>query len=109
MYLKFDDKIKVSVAQLKTIAAILGIDDVNDLKWFYNVHYETCKYEIECVIDNAMDQESARKFKADNEDTIERWTDDLYYRADYQWDCLYEKAEEIVDLELDEIDLEDID
>lgn len=102
MYLKFD-KDKITGAQLKAIAAILELDNVEDLEWFYNVHYEACRFEIECVIENAMDYESVEKFKKENKDIIIEWTDMLYYSSDYQWDRLYEKAEDIVDLELDDI------
>lgn len=102
MYLKFD-KDKITDAQLKAIAAILELDNVEDLEWFYNVHYEACRFEIECVIENAMDCESVEKFKKENKNIIIEWTDMLYYSSDYQWDRLYEKAEDIVDLELDDI------
>ena len=107
MYLKFN-KDEITGAQLKAIAAILELDNVEDLEWFYNVHYEACRFEIECVIENSMDYKSVEKFKKENEDTIIRWTDMLYYSSDYQWDRLYEKAEDIVDLELDDIDIEEI-
>ena len=98
MYLKFDDKIEVTVAQLKAIAAILGLDDVEDLKWFYNIHYETCKYEIECACENNMDAEELEQFKQseDYEDIIYSLTDILYDNSEYQWDSLYEKADAIV-------------
>ena len=107
MYLKFN-KDEITGAQLKAIAAILELDNVEDLEWFYNIYYEVCRSEIECVIDSAMDYKSAEKFKKENEDTIIRWTDMLYYSYDNQWDDLYEKAENIVDLELDDIDIEEI-
>ena len=106
MYLKFD-KESITGSQLKAIAAILELDE-KDIEWSYNVHYEACKYEVECVIENAMDYESAKKFKIDNEDTVTRWADDLYYTSDHLWDELYERAENIVDLELDDIDIEEI-
>lgn len=102
MYLKFN-KDEITGAQLKAIAAILELDNVKDLEWFYNIHYEACRFEIECVIENTIDNtKSAEKFKKENEDDIIEWTDELYYSSDYQWDRLYEKAEDIVDLELDD-------
>lgn len=103
MYIKVDDHITPD--QLVAIAKVLN---TNGVECINNIHYEVCKYEVECVIDNAMDQESAEKFKAENAETVERWTDELYYKADYQWECLYEKAEYVVDLELDEIDIEEL-
>ena len=100
MYLKFN-KDKVTVAQLKAIAAILGLKDVEDLEWFYNIHYEACRYEIECVIENNIELSKLVEIKQreDYEELINNYADDLYYRADYQWDELYNKAEEIVDID----------
>ena len=51
MYLKFN-KEHITGAQLKAIAAILELDNVEDLEWFYNVHYEVCRTEIEFAIEN---------------------------------------------------------
>ncbi len=104
MYIKIDED-KITNEQLAAITEILELPIVDMI---YNIHYEACRFEIECVIENAMDYESAEKFKKENEDTIIRWTDMLYYSSDYQWDRLYEKAEDIVDLELDDIDIEEI-
>lgn len=104
MYIKIDEN-KITNEQLAAIAEVLGSPRVDVV---YNVHYEACRFEIECVIENAMDYKSAEKFKKENEDAIIRWTDMLYYSSDYQWDRLYEKAEDIVDLELDDIDIEEI-
>ena len=52
MYLKFN-KEHITGAQLKAIAAILDIP-VEDLEWFYNVHYEVCKVEVECATENEL-------------------------------------------------------
>lgn len=104
MYIKID-KDKITNEQLAAIAEVLGSPRVDVV---YNVHYEACRYEIECVIDNAMDYKSAEKFKKENEGTIIIWTGMLYYSSDYQWERLYEKAEDIVDLKLDDIDTEEI-
>lgn len=104
MYIKINED-KITNEQLAAIAEVLGTPRLDVV---FNVHYEVCKYEVECVIENAMDYESAEKFKAENEDTITRWTDMLYYTSDHLYDCLYEKAEDIVDLELDDIDIEEI-
>jgi hypothetical protein len=101
MYIKVDES-KISNEQLVAISEILGIPRLNVV---FNIHYEACKKEIECVIENSMDYESAEKFKKENEDVVIRWTDMLYHSSDYQWDRLYEKAEDIVDLELDDIDI----
>lgn len=100
MYIKINQDITPD--QLVAIAKIL---DTDGLECINNIHYELCEYEIECVIDNAMDQESAEKFKSENKDTIEKWANFLYDNSNYQWCCLYEKAEEIVDLELDDFEL----
>ena len=100
MYLKFN-KDEVTVAQLKAIAAILGLDNVEDLEWFYNVHYETCRYEIECVIENSVTLSELVKIKQreDYEELINNYADDLYYEASFQWEQLYDKATEIVNID----------
>ena len=100
MYLKFN-KDEITGAQLKAIAAILELDNVEDLEWFYNVHYEACKYEVECVIENNVELSElvAIKQRDDYEEIINEFANNLYYAADWQWDQLYEKAECIVDID----------
>ena len=98
MYIKIDEN-KISTTQLIELKKLLK---VSELERIHNIHHEVCRYEIECVIDNAMDYNTAERFKEENEELIEEWIDELYHRANYQWDCLYEKAEEIVDLELED-------
>lgn len=102
MYLKLDAD--VTVAQLKAIATILGMDDVEDLKWFYNIHYEACKYEIECAYENNMETEELEQFKQseDYEETIEELAYALYDNSSFQWDELYEKADIIVNNRIEE-------
>lgn len=99
MYLKFN-KDEITGAQLKAIAAILELDNVEDLEWFYNVHYEVCRTEIECVIENELTIEEILKIRSnsDFDELVGEYADALYNRADHQWDCLYDKAEEIVDI-----------
>ena len=100
MYLKFD-KEEVTVAQLKAIAAILELENVEDLVWFYNPYYEACICEVECVLENTLTQKELEQFKADKdeyEEAIERWANMVYYSSDWQWDNLYEKAVNVVDM-----------
>ena len=99
MYLKFN-KEHITGAQLKAIAAILDIP-VEDLEWFYNVHYEVCKYEVECVIENNVDSSElvAIKQRDDYEEIINKFANNLYFAADWQLEQLYEKAECIVDID----------
>lgn len=96
MYIKFNDK-EVSVGQLKQIAEILNVP-FEELTWFYNIYYETCSYEIECYLENNMESKDFEDFKQseDYEKIMEHLIDELYYSTDYQWDCLYEKAGEII-------------
>ena len=100
MYLKFD-KNEVTVAQLKAIAAILGLDNVEDLIWFYNPYYEACVSEIECVIENSVELSELVEIKQreDYEEIVNKYADDLYYGASYQWEQLYDKATEIVNID----------
>ena len=51
MYIKVDES-KISNEQLVAISEILGIPRLHVV---LNVHYEVCKKEIECVIENSMD------------------------------------------------------
>ena len=97
MYLKFD-KDEITGAQLKAIAAILELDNVEDLEWFYNVHYEVCRTEIECAIENGLSMKEILEIRNNPrfDKLVEEYTCTLYNRADHQWDSLYDKAEEIV-------------
>lgn len=97
MYLKFN-KEHITGAQLKAIAAILELDNVEDLEWFYNVHYEVCRTEIECAIENNLSIEEILEARNNSrfDELVEEYTCDLYDRSHHQWDCLYDEAEEIV-------------
>ena len=96
MYLKFNND-KITNEQLMAIKEILGCE----VDWFYNIHYEVCKYEVECVIENNVELSElvAIKQRADYEEIINEFANNLYYAADWQWDQLYEKAECIVDID----------
>ena len=96
MYLKFD-KNKITDEQLIAIKEILGCE----VDWFYNIHHEVCKYEVECVIENNVELHElvAIKQRDDYEEIINEFANDLYYKADWQWDQLYEKAECVVDID----------
>ena len=96
MYLKFD-KNKITDEQLTAIKETLGCE----VDWFYNIHYEVCKYEVECVIENNVELHElvAIKQRDDYEEIINEFANDLYYKADWQWDQLYEKAECVVDID----------
>lgn len=93
MYLKFN-KDKITDEQLMAIKEILGCD----VNWFYNAHYETCKLEIECAIENNLSIEEILEIRNNPrfDELVEKYTDNLYNKTDHQWDCLYDKAEEIV-------------
>lgn len=93
MYLKFD-KDFLTDEQLNAIANILGCN----MECIYNVHYEACMYEIQCSMENMFETEELKKMQAQPEyyKKIHELARILYNRADYQWDCLYDKAEEIV-------------
>ena len=101
MYLKFN-KDEITGAQLKAIAAILELDNVEDLEWFYNVHYEVCKTEIECAIENELSIEEILKVRnnPDFDELVGEYATTLYdiAESDYQLDYLYEKAETIIDI-----------
>jgi len=94
MYIKFD-KDSLTDEQLYSIANILGCDSIECI---YNVHYETCLYEIQCSMENMFETEELKKMQAQPEyyEKINELANILYNRSDYQWDCLYDKAEEIV-------------
>ena len=96
MYLKFNND-KITDEQLMAIKEILGCE----VDWFYNIHYEVCKYEVECVIENNVELSElvAIKQRDDYEEIIKEFANNLYYAADWQWDQLYEKAECIVDID----------
>ena len=94
MYIKFD-KDSLTDEQLYSIANILECDAIECI---YNVHYEACMYEIQCSMENMFETEELKKLQAQSEyyEKINELANILYNRSDYQWDCLYEKAEEIV-------------
>lgn len=106
MYIKFD-KDYLTDEQLYSIANTLGCN----IECIYNVHYETCMYEIQCSMENMFKTEELKKMQAQPEyyEKINELANILYNRSDYQWDCLYDKAEEIVndymeDLAIDLLD-----
>lgn len=105
MYLKFD-KDSLTDEQLYSIANILGCDN---LECIYNIHYETCMYEIQCSMENMFETEELNKMQVHPEyyEKINELADILYNRSDYQWDCLYDKAEEIVNDYMEDL-LEDL-
>ncbi len=92
MYLRVNDDI--TDEQLKAIAEVLGIEEV---EFFYNVHYETCRDNIRCAIENLMDIRAFNEYKQTEEYrfVIEDLAGTVYYNSDFQWDGLYEKAEAI--------------
>jgi hypothetical protein len=94
MYLKFD-KDFLTDEQLYAIANIL---ECNGIECIYNVHYEACMYEIQCSMENMFETEELKKIQEQPEyyEKINELTNILYNRADHQWNCLYDKAEEIV-------------
>ena len=93
MYLRVNDN--VTDEQLKAIAEVLGMEEV---EFFYNVHYETCVYNVQCAIENSMDTKAFNEYKQTEEYkfVIEDLAGVVYYNSDYQWDALYEKAEAVV-------------
>ena len=93
MYLKVSDN--VTDEQLEAIAKILQVPEV---EYFYNVHYEACKFEIECAMENMFRIEDFKKLQAQPEyyEKINELSNIFYDKSFYQWDCLYENAEEIV-------------
>ena len=99
MYLKFN-KEHITGAQLKAIAAILELDNVEDLEWFYNVHYEVCRTEIEYAIENELSIAEILKVRSNPafDKLVEEYTDILYDMSDHQLEYLYGKAEIIVDI-----------
>lgn len=99
MYLKFN-KEHITGAQLKAIAAILDIP-VEDLEWFYNVHYEVCKVEVECAIENELTIEEILEVRnhPEFESLIDEFTDELYYRTNVILDELYENAANVVNID----------
>lgn len=100
MYIKFN-KDDITNEQLKAIAAILELNSVDDLDWFYNPRFEACIDEIECVIDNNLSVEELKKLKEQSDyiELIKEYASDLYDISDNCWDELYNKAEEIIDLD----------
>ena len=106
MYIKIDQNITPD--QLVAIAKIL---DTDGLECINNIHYETCMYEIQCCMENMFETEELKKMQAQPEyyEKINDLASILYNRSDYQWDCLYDKAEEVVndymeDLAIDLLD-----
>lgn len=99
MYLKFN-KEHITGAQLKAIAAILDIP-VEDLEWFYNVHYEVCKVEVEYAIENELTIEEILEARnhLEFEGLIDKFTDELYYRTNVILDELYENAANVVNID----------
>lgn len=99
MYLKFN-KEHITGAQLKAIAAILELDNVEDLEWFYNVHYEVCRTEIEFAIENELTIEEILKVRnhLEFESLVDKFTDELYDRTSTILDELYENAANIVNI-----------
>ena len=98
MYLKFN-KDEITGAQLKAIAAILELDNVEDLEWFYNVHYEVCRTEIEYAIENELTIEEILKVRnhPEFEGLVDKFADELYDRTIL--DELYENAVNIVNID----------
>lgn len=96
MYIKFN-KDEITDEQLTAIKEILECE----VDLFYNIHHEVCKYEVECVIENSVElpELEAIKQREDYEEIINEFANNLYYKADYQWDQLYEKAEYVVDID----------
>ena len=99
MYLKFN-KEHITGAQLKAIAAILELDNVEDLEWFYNVHYEVCRTEIEFAIENELTIEEILKVRnhPEFEGLVDEFTDELYDRTSTILDELYENAANVVNI-----------
>lgn len=99
MYLKFN-KEHITGAQLKAIAAILELDNVEDLEWFYNVHYEVCRTEIEFAIENELTIEEILKVRnhLEFEGLVDKFTDELYDRTNTILDELYENAANVVNI-----------
>ena len=100
MYLKFN-KDSITGAQLKAIAAILELDNVEDLEWFYNVHYEVCRTEIEFAIENELTIEEILKVRnhPEIEGLVDKFTDELYDRTSIILDELYENAANVVNID----------
>ena len=101
MYLKFD-KESLTDEQLYSIADIIGCDAIECI---YNVHYETCMYEIQCSMENMFRTEDLKKLQAQPEyyEIINELASILYDGSDYQWDCLYDKAEEVVNDHMEDL------
>ena len=80
------------------IHSIASHSNIFAIECIYNVHYEACMYEIQCSMENMFETEELKKLQAQSEyyEKINELANILYNRSDYQWDCLYEKAEEIV-------------
>ena len=90
MYLRINDN--VTDDQLEAIAKILQVPEVD---FFYNVHCETCRFEIQCAIENLMNCRTFNEFKKNEEYKfiIEELAGDIYHSSESQFDALYEKAE----------------
>lgn len=90
MYLRVSDN--VTDEQLEAIAKILQVSEV---EFFYNVHYEACRFDVQCAIENLMSSRAFSKFKKDEEYRfiIEKLVGYIYYNSEPQFDALYEKAE----------------
>lgn len=99
MYLKFN-KEYITGAQLKAIAAILELNDVEDLQWFYNVYYEACRAEIEATVENNINSIENIKIKEDPHynEMINLFADDLYDTTDNIFEELYNHAEDVLDM-----------
>ena len=101
MYLKFN-KDSLTDEQLYSIANIIGCDAIECI---YNVHYEACMCEIQCSMENMFETEELKKIQEQPEyyEKINELANILYNRSNYQWDCLYEKAEEIVNDHMEDL------
>lgn len=99
MYLKFN-KDSITGAQLKAIAAILELNDVEDLQWFYNVYYEACRAEIEATVENNINSIENIKIKKDPHynEMINLFADDLYDTTDNIFEELYNHAEDVLNM-----------
>lgn len=101
MYIKFD-KESLTDEQLYSIANIIECDTIECI---YNVHYETCMYEIQCSMENMFETDELKKLQAQPEyyEMINELATILYDRSGYQWDCLYDKAEKIVNDHMEDL------
>ena len=68
------------------------------LSAFQNPYYLICVEEILAALENEMEEEDLERFKRDPlyGTYISEMAQELYAKADYQWDELYEKAVYII-------------